>query len=306
MSVVVSRRHGFTLVELLVVLVLLVFFGLAIGGLARTITDARDRVDESSETNQLARTILQRISDELASVIPLPVPLNTADEPTGLVNATASPTTILTFYHEDTPNLQWGLEEDTLRFTTARGDPRQGNVPQGELIEVAYFVDTDPQTPEQGLVRSVGTLPGLLPEETQPEQVPREVLSERVVALDFQFYDPDTGEWLGTWERTDMLPALVSVTLGIAPVPCDEFFARLPRDQSLGERVEWFTTTVALRVRSYPDPSVQGSRQRSGGGTSAALSGGVSSASPNVPPVSLPFSGQRPSGQTGQSGGGLR
>lgn len=70
-------------------------------------------------------------------------------------------------------------------------------------------------------MRAVGTLPGLLPDESQPEQTPREILSERVVSLNFRFYDAETSEWLDTWERTDILPALVEITVGVAPLPCD-------------------------------------------------------------------------------------
>ncbi|MFA0775339.1 MAG: hypothetical protein THHGLFOP_000856, partial [Candidatus Fervidibacter sp.] len=58
-----NRRRGLTLVELIVVLVLLVFFGLAVGGLARTINDARQRVTEIGETTQIGRLTLQRIAN---------------------------------------------------------------------------------------------------------------------------------------------------------------------------------------------------------------------------------------------------
>lgn len=306
-------RKGLTLVELVVVLVLLVFFGLAVGGLARTINDARQRVTEMGETMQIGRLVLQRIANDLVSIIPLPVPLDNATSPLSPTEG-VSPT--FTFYHEDTPDARFGLDEDTLRFTTVSNDPRRGDVPQTDLVEVAYFVDTDPQTPEQGLVRAVGTLPRLLPDESQPEQTPHEILSERVVSLNFRFYDADTGEWLDAWDRTDALPALVEITVGVAPLPCDEFFARLQNDQRWLEQVEWFTTTVPLRVRTYPDPSVQ-TQQVSGGTGANRPSGGLSgltpfgsptSGTPTMPPSSPfgigtspspSFSGQRPSGQEG-------
>jgi len=304
-------RKGLTLVEVVVVLVLLVFFGLAVGGLARAINDARQRVTEMGETTQIGRLALQRIANDLVSILPLPVPL---DDATSSLSPTSMPT--FTFYHEDTPDARFGLEEDTLRFTTVSNDPRRGDVPQTDLVEVAYFVDTDPQTPEQGLVRAVGTLPGLLPDESQPEQTPREILSERVVSLNFRFYDAETSEWLDTWERTDILPALVEITVGVAPLPCDEFFARLQSDQRWLEQVEWFTTTVPLRVRTYPDPSVQ-TRQVSGGTGANRPSSGLSGLTPSGSPVSgtpmtppslpfgfnpspsPPYSGPRPFGQGG-------
>ena len=273
-------RKGLTLVEVVVVLVLLVFFGLAVGGLARAINDARQRVTEMGETTQIGRLALQRIANDLVSILPLPVPL---DDATSSLSPTSLPT--FSFYHEDTPDARFGLEEDTLRFTTVSNDPRRGDVPQTDLVEVAYFVDTDPQTPEQGLVRAVGTLPGLLPDESQPEQTPRENLSERVVSLNFRFYDAETSEWLDTWERTDILPALVEITVGVAPLPCDEFFARLQSDQRWLEQVEWFTTTVPLRVRTYPDPSVQ-TRQVSGGTGANRPSSGLSGLTPSGSPVS--------------------
>lgn len=132
--------------EVVVVLVLLVFFGLAVGGLARAINDARQRVTEMGETTQIGRLALQRIANDLVSILPLPVPL---DDATSSLSPTSMPT--FTFYHEDTPDARFGLEEDTLRFTTVSNDPRRGDVPQTDLVEVAYFVDTDPQTPRTRL-----------------------------------------------------------------------------------------------------------------------------------------------------------
>jgi len=265
-----SKRQGLTLVELVVVMVLLLFIGLSVGGLVRTVRDTEQSINRTSEMNQTGRVVLQRLASELSSALPLPVILDetqtTLTTPTemggfeagGVSGAMAS---VLTFYHEDAADVRLGLDLDTLRFTTANADPRRSAYPQADKIEVAYFIDTDPQTPEQGLVRSVGTLPGLLPEEeVVVEQT--EVLSERVVSLNFRFYDPDTGEWLDTWDYTDVLPPLVEITIGIAPVPCDEFMEQLERDRTAISFVEWLTTTVPIRVRSYPDPSVQQQQQQ--------------------------------------------
>jgi len=323
-----SRQRGLTLVELVVVLVLLVFFGLAVGSLARTIHDAHERVTEVGEMTQIGRLTLQRIANDLTSILPLPVTLDNTTPPIPLTER-ASPidATLFAFYHEDVHDARFGLDEDTLRFTTVSNDPRRGDVPQTDLVEVAYFVDTDPQTPEQGLVRAVGTLPRLLPDEPQPEQTPHEILSERIVSLNFRFYDADMGEWLDAWDRTDALPASVEITVGVAPLPWDEFFARLQNDRRWLEQIEWFTTTVPLRVRTYPDPSVQTRQANSGteGNRPSNLplgptsSGSPTGGTPTMPPSStpgfraspspsplplpslpsLPFSTQRPSGQGG-------
>ncbi len=264
-----GRRKGLTLVELVVVMVLLLFIGLAVGGLVRSVQMTESSIMETAEINQTGRVVLQRMIAELSSALPLPVPVEEATlllSPAGIegaMDATATPT-VLAFYHEDAIDSVLGLDMDTLRFTTTHADPRRSPTPQADVVEVAYFVDTDPQTPEQGLVRSEGTLPGLLPEDALPLQTPTEVLSDRIVSLNFRFYDPDTGEWLETWDLTDVLPALVEVRVGVAPVSCDEFLARAERDQGLLTFVEWFTTTVPIRVRSYPDPSVQQQQQQQG------------------------------------------
>jgi len=266
------RRRGLTLVELIVVMVLLLFIGLSVGGLVRVVRDTEQSINRTTEMNQTGRVVLQRIASELSSALPLPVitdetqvGLMAATEFGGLEAMSADASTlpsVLTFYHEDALDAQTGLDLDTLRFTTANADPRRSNLPQADTIEVAYYIDTDPQTPEQGLVRSIGTLPGLLPEDALIFQAPTEILSERVISLNFRFYDADAGEWLDTWDYTDVLPALVEITIGIAPEPCDEFFARLEREREALAFVEWLTTTVPIRVRSYPDPSVQIQRQQ--------------------------------------------
>jgi type II secretory pathway pseudopilin PulG len=322
-----KRRRGLTLVELVVVMVLLLFIGLSVGGLVRLVRDTEQSINRTTEMNQTGRVVLQRIASELSSAMPLPV---ITDETQGaLMSATefgelgamgtgvSTLPSVLTFYHEDALDTQTGLDLDTLRFTTANADPRRSNSPQGDTIEVAYYIDTDPQTLEQGLVRSLGTLPGLLPEDALTVQTLPEVLSERVVSLNFRFYDADTGEWLDTWDYTDALPALVEITIGIAPEPCDEFLARLEQDKSALAFVEWLTTTVPIRVRSYPDPSVQLQQQQQQQAGQPTFPMGAQQAPPTqqqptvpttqpaptipqLPPAQIPPQIQRPSGaQTG-------
>ncbi len=296
-----ERRKGLTLVELVVVMVLLLFIGLAVGGLVRSVQMTESSIAKTAEINQTGRVVLQRMVAELSSALPLPVPVEDATlllppaGTEGVTDATATPT-VLAFYHEDAIDRVLGLDMDTLRFTTARADPRRSPTPQADVVEVAYFVDTDPQTPKQGLVRLEGTLPGLLPEDASPLQTPTEVLSDRVVSLNFRFYDPETGEWLETWDLTDVLPALVEVRVGIAPVSCDEFLARAEGDQGLLAFVEWFTATVPIRVRSYPDPSVQqqgtqgltqfpGAQQLPSGERPSPMQPSAPSSIPQLPPV---------------------
>lgn len=263
-----SRQKGLTLVELVVVMVLLLFIGLSVGGLVRIVRDTEQSINRTSEMNQTGRVVLQRLASELSSALPLPVVVEDlqATSITGFsgteLMAAGTATSVLTFYHEDAVDIRSGFDLDTIRFTTANADPRRSGYPQADTIEVAYYIDTDPQTPEQGLVRSVGTLPGLLPEDIIIEQPNLETLSERVISLNFRFYDPEIGEWLDTWDYTDVLPSLVEITIGIAPLPYDEFMAQLEKDQTAISFVEWLTTTVPIRVRSYPDPSVQQQQQQ--------------------------------------------
>ncbi len=309
-------RRGLTLVELIVVMVLLLFLGLSIGGLVRTVRETEQSINRTAEMNQTGRIALQRIASELSSALPLPVVLDefrAASTEFGLLETdetSATPSTVLTFYHEDAFDTRSGLDFDSLRFTTANADPRRSISPQADTIEVAYYIDTDPQTLEQGLVRSVGTLPGLLPEDSVLAQPLTEVLSDRIISLNFRFYDPDAGEWLETWDYTDVLPALVEVTIAVAPTTCDQFLAQLDRDRNALSLVEWLTTTVPIRVRSYPDPSVQQQQTAQtssfGFGTqqpqipfsqpqvpSAQPTTGLTTSFPQIPPAQIPS--QRPS-----------
>lgn len=331
----VKIKRGLTLVELVVVMVLLLFIGLSVGGLVRIVRDTEQSIARTAEMNQIGRVVLQRLTTELSSVLPLPVTLEgtqvasvTSPELSGyeaMGMETIGAASVLTFYHEDAFDLKSGLDLDTIRFTTANADPRRSASPQFDTIEVAYYIDTDPQTPEQGLVRSVGTLPGLLPEEFSIDQTQTEVLSERIVSLNFRFYDPDTGEWLDTWDVTDVLPALVEITIGVAPSRCDEFLAQLNKDPAAISFVEWLTTVVPIRVRSYPDPSVQQQQSQTSSPTGAQQtpptqrpSATPSETSPQFqgqpsPPPSFqtPFSPsqpfqQRPSGSGSSQRGGER
>ncbi len=308
-----TRNIGLTLVELIVVMVLLLFIGLALAGLVRSVQDAGQRIEQIGETDQIGRVTLQRLTAELSSSFPLPVPAAELGAPLGAagagamgeVSAEEAATTVLSFYHEDSYDTRLGIDLDTLRFTTAASDPRRGETPQTESQEVFYFVDTDPQTPEQGLVRTVGTLPGLLPEDAAPEQMPSEILSPRVVSLNFRFYDPETGEWLETWDMTDVLPVLVEITVGVAPFDSDEFLTLLDSDQAWLDRVEWFTATVPIRIRSYPDPSVQQQGAQQPSPLTGQMTGSRPSPSPqpSTQPPTLP---RPPTGETSPQGGGQR
>jgi prepilin-type N-terminal cleavage/methylation domain len=59
-----KRRQGLTLVELVVVMVLLLFIGLSVGGLVRVVRDTEQSINRTTEMNQTGRIVLQRIASE--------------------------------------------------------------------------------------------------------------------------------------------------------------------------------------------------------------------------------------------------
>ncbi|HID06610.1 MAG TPA: prepilin-type N-terminal cleavage/methylation domain-containing protein, partial [Armatimonadetes bacterium] len=208
-----SGNFGMTLIEMLVAMTIAVILLGGLYGVFRVAHLTVQTADEQVTINQIARVVLDRMTRELRSCYPMwvPVPEDVMQQGAMMgISAqmpTEMPSQVLTFFPEDNYDEQTELDQDSLRFTAAVNDPRGYDEPAYDLAEIAYYIDVDDETPEEGLVRAVGLLPGLVSEEATEEQRKVTVLSDRVWALNFRFYDDETDEWLDTWENLEMLPS---------------------------------------------------------------------------------------------------
>ncbi len=290
-----SRHLAFTLAEVIVSLVLLVFLALSVHGLLRLMRQGQDQVERLSATAQVARIVFQRLSTDLASALPLTVPLDQG--PSLSEGGSGGETTqAVTFYHEDGRDLATGWDRDTIRLTTLALDPRTSSSPRSDVAEVLYYIDSDVDTGEQGLIRRVGTLPGLVSEDSEPTASVMEEIAPQVVSFNVRMHDPEEDVWVDEWEKTESLPDQLEVSIAVAQGPLDDLESQFGRGRAV--TAEWFTWRVPIVVTQYQQPSSpQGSQQRpdmsgSGGAEAGAGSG---------------FGGPQPGGGIGGSGaGGLR
>ncbi len=179
---------GFTLIELLIAITIasLVMVGVCHifnGGLK-----AWQKGMESIESSQSARVILNLISSDIRACFVLPQGTYCYFEggKAKLEDGEASSLNLLTTSHISCPSEK-----------------------ESDLCEVGYFIDTDPKTKEDGLVRRLDTTPDtILFEGGRVEEV-----SPLVNRLKFKFYDGK--KWLDTWKRQYELPVGIEISIAI-------------------------------------------------------------------------------------------
>lgn len=231
------RRAGFTLLEMVVSLTVALMVLGGVYQIFRAAHESVERVRGLDERLQSMRQAFRTLRRDLAMLHLLPTPGSQGGFSMALGGGGSSASLPqVTFLAEDYQDLTAGVDLDTLRFTTSSNDPRFLQFPSMPLVEVYYYVDTDPNTPQEGLVRQVNYWPNLLPEELQVEesQLPRSVVAPEVRGMNLRFLDEQSnteegGEWLETWEYPDRVPAAIEVTLLFA----------LQTDPRTGQVTQW-------------------------------------------------------------------
>lgn len=265
---------GMTLVELLVALAIAM---LLFGGLTfafRAVQLSEKACEDQMELIKVGQVALERISRDLRSCYPMKVQLpeeltgigaamfrqsgagsQTSRSGTLFPNAPTSgatmPSSILTFLTEDNYDERLQLDQDSLRLTAAANDPRSHEQPSYDIVEIAYYIDIDPRTEEEGLVRAIGLLPGLVNERATGEEQKKFVISPNIWMLNFRYLDDANSQWLDEWRDFEKVPAAVEVTIGIFPTRVIEQF----RSQRLVSQLEpplVFTTIVPITIRHIP------------------------------------------------------
>jgi len=227
-----KRNAGMTLVELIVALSIA---AILLGGFAmifRAVQLSERTCDEQLKLIRVAQAVLERISTDLRCCYPMRVQVpqellggrggTTVARTFSLLPQSATsagisemPSSVITFLTEDNYNEQMQLEQDSLRFTTAVNDPRSHSEPSYDVVEVAYYIDVDPKTPEEGLVRAIGLLPGLLSEQATDKEQRKVVLSKNIYSLNLRYFDDSNSQWLDEWYDFEKLPSMVEVTIGV-------------------------------------------------------------------------------------------
>jgi len=222
-------RRAFTLIEMITVCFILAMVLSAIFATFSVGNRSAEIVAQRTELYQTARIVSNRMYTELSSLwspfpdpeaaevqgddgIVLPDSTGGSTQPTDDVSAATGQSD-----STDTPPIT-GTPADSgqglscsIEFLTALPPQQHGDAPRTDVALVTYYVDTDPTTPEEGLLRGENRYVDLGDAE---ETTSFEVVSPLVTQLDITYYDPDSAEWVDTWDATT-LPTAVLFSLTV-------------------------------------------------------------------------------------------
>lgn len=188
-----ARKAGFTLIETMVAIVLLMIVLSAVYGSFQAASMSVTRAEERADVYQTARILLAQITSELSS----------AFQPGGLDGSSLT--------GENAFGSDAGLQYDKLTFVTTAHRSMVSSGPAGDVCKVTYTVESTPDGHPLGLFLGEDFSIGL---DTTGGTTMK--LSELVVGLNCRYLDSDD-EWQDEWIDRSDLPGAVRVELAIKP-----------------------------------------------------------------------------------------
>jgi len=194
------RRHGFTLIEVIISIAILAAITTLLFGASSALKRSKDGLSRVQDRQREARLAMARITRELQSAyLSAHMPLNQAL----LVQKTI-------FKSER------GTPADRLDFTAFANRRLDKNSHVSDQCELSYFGSPNPDgSGTTDLVRRIDTEIDLEP--TRGGRI--EVLATDIDLFDLQYLDAQTGQWQENWDTTqstgqpDRLPLQVRVIL---------------------------------------------------------------------------------------------
>jgi type II secretion system protein J len=191
-----TRRAGFTLIETLVAMVVLVIIIGSIYGTFRAANMTVTGTEERADVYQTARVLLAQMNAELCS----------AYQPARQEGSSMQ--------GENTEGNEYAAQKDKISFLTTARKSMSSVDGGGDLCRVTYSVETDPNEKPLGLFVSEDFRPGLAVSDEKKQPVR---LSPMVVGLNCRYLDGRTGEWLDDWVEEPAMPKAVRVELVLKP-----------------------------------------------------------------------------------------
>jgi general secretion pathway protein J len=180
-----SGARGMTLIEVVVAIAILAMVAVLIHGVIDSLSRGKKGEGIRAERVHEGREALQRIVRDLSSAylsMHLPSNLALVTEKTAFVGKSSNPF-------------------DRLDFTAFAHKRTDRDAHESDQAEVGYFVAPDPDaTDKMDLVRREQT-----PIDVEPLKGGiREVVAEDVDEFDVRYLDPLTGQWVETWDSTQI------------------------------------------------------------------------------------------------------
>ncbi len=206
------KQHGFTLLEIIISITLLIFIaGIAYSSL-RGIIRSKDILEDQREARMVASSVLRRMARELQlaySGIPIMQPEDNRNE--NYSNRT---------YLAGEPGKQGENSADAITFMALEGGQYlpDGGTHSG-VVQISYRVAPDPEGQEINgsktyyLVRE--EMPNLRPYQKAAERAMRFPLTKNLLSLQFRYYDPEEDAWVSDWGggKRVKLPSMVKMRI---------------------------------------------------------------------------------------------
>lgn len=228
-----SCCDGFTLLELLMaVSILVIMMSVAYGALMQLMR-AKTALDDSRQAGFLANAVLNRLTRELQ--------LAYGDAP--LLDPNDAPASGATLYFSgESQQIASDRRGDRLTFIAQEGGqylPDGGS--HSGLVQITYRVEKNPEEKRDTkapyyLIRE--EVPYMRPAKKAFEKILFFPVSESIESLQFSYYDGKQEDWSDSWgnpPRPDRLPTLVRLTL---------------KTRSARGVVSTFTTLIPIKVSS--------------------------------------------------------
>ena len=202
MSRHLKNQKGFTLIELLIALGIVAVLVTLLYESFNAVLRSTERVDEAAEIHQMARISLGLMTRELRSAY------WRSSSPTGPAGNVAS-TSDFSFNGQDGEG--GGKPSDSLQFTALSHARAAEGIDDPSLSDIAYELVAVPETGTAVLMHTEQT--NRLSDSDQ--SLEEFELAERVVGLNFRYYDGKTGNWVDSWSAAEMtrLPTAVQIQI---------------------------------------------------------------------------------------------
>jgi len=270
-----TRHPGFTLVEVIV--------ALTITAGAVSLTYATFRLALRAQERGMARIhMLQRTESALDMI---------ARDVRCAINLGSD----TDYIFESTDDSAGDASADTLGFVATVNNSRMSTSASYDLARIDYYLDFDPDTPEQGLVRRQLSFP--LPEEEEDRDAMARTIEVLPMAesLSILLHDAASAEWVENWDEMQGMPT--AVKLELVTIMAEEPTEEEEDGEEDDEEAEVPEPKILTLLVHIPASRYTPSEDQGGGGQDEGFEEGEEAPPDEQGPQEGPGGGGAPGGQ---------
>ncbi len=210
-----SPTSGFTLIEVAIALGILSVMVLLNYNMITTLVESKMEIDDQRDGVFVANSVLLRLTRELQLASKDP------KLPPSCDNAGSNPTQRQTAVLLSEGGGQSAGKGQTLTFSSREAGQHihNGNSHSG-AVQISYTVEDDPDQKganNPGLLLVRDEIPNRPPFDVACKDAIRFPITNRLVAINYKFFDKKANEWSDTWEgaKASRLPDIIQFTLSL-------------------------------------------------------------------------------------------